>query len=176
MPSGNAGRRYAQAIFELAQSQNRLDEWANNLTDIAQTFDQDEVKRYLENPKTAKNQKRAFVENVLGKEISPESLKLALLLVQRERQASIDSIRLEYSRMLNRLRGIEIAEVTTAVPMNEQEQSHIRERLQSMTGKQIQMEMKVDPAIIGGIIARIGDTLIDGSVTSRLQALRKQLA
>jgi len=176
MPSGNAGRRYAQAIFELAQSQNRLDEWANNLTDIAQTFDQDEVKRYLENPKTAKNQKRAFVENVLSKEISPESLKLALLLVQRERQASIDSIRLEYSRMLNRLRGIEIAEVTTAVPMNEQEQSHIRERLQSMTGKQIQMEMKVDPAIIGGIIARIGDTLIDGSVTSRLQALRKQLA
>jgi F-type H+-transporting ATPase subunit delta len=176
MPSGTAGRRYAQAFFEIARNQNKIDEWANDLDSIVQTFDQTEVKRYLENPKTPKDKKRAFIQSVLGKQINPVSLNLAIVLAQRERQDSIDDIRKEYIRLVNRLKGIEIAYVTTAIAVDEAEKKHIKERLTALTGKQIQIETNVDPELIGGIVARIGDTQIDGSVRSRLQALRKQLA
>ncbi|MEI6045046.1 MAG: ATP synthase F1 subunit delta [Chloroflexota bacterium] len=176
MPSGTAGRRYAQAFFEIARNQNKVDEWAKDLDSIAQTFDQPEVKRYLENPKTAKDKKRAFVQNVLGTQVSTVSLNLALVLIQRERQEYIDAIRKEFIRLVNQLKGIEIAYVTTAVPVDEAEKRQIKSRLSALTGKQIEIETQVDPDLIGGIVARIGDTQIDGSVKTRLQALRKQLA
>lgn len=176
MPAGNAARRYAHAIFDIARSQNTLDFWANDLDSIAQTFDQAEVKQYLENPKTPKDKKRVFVQGVLGKQVSPGALNLALLLVQRERQTYIDGIRNEFIKLVNQIKGVEIAQVTTAIPIDEAEKNYIRDRLAAITGKQIQIETQVDPDIIGGVVARIGDTLIDGSVRNRLQALRKQLA
>ncbi len=176
MPAGNAGRRYAQAIFEIAQRQNKIDDWMADLNNMAQTFDEPEVKRYFKNPESPRTLKRTFVQNVLAKNVSPAALNLAMLLVQHGREAYIDAIRTEYTRMVNRLRGIEIAQVTTAVPVDEAEKQQIQQRLSRITGKEVQVELRVDPSIIGGIVARVGDTLIDGSVATRLQALRKQLA
>ena len=176
MPSGSAGRRYAQAIFNLAKEENKLDEWADNLSTLAYTLEQGEVKNFLENPKTTRESKVAFVKNTLQSRVGPEALNLAQLLVRRERQALTGSIEREYTRMWNVLRGIEIAQVTTAVPMDAAEEAHIKESLSKMLGKQITVEMKVDPELIGGMVARVGDTLLDGSVRTRLQNLRKQLA
>jgi F-type H+-transporting ATPase subunit delta len=177
MPSGSAGRRYANAIFDLARSQNKVDDWARDLEALALTFDKDEVRRFLENPKTSRDKKRAFIQNVLSNQVSKDALNLAQLLVQRERETYIDAIQSEYTRLYNQYKGIEVAKVTTAVPVDDQEKEQIRRRLMTLTGKtQVQIETQVDPEIIGGIIAQVGDTLIDGSVRSRLQALKKQLA
>src|SRR4051812_30114149 len=115
MPSGSAGRRYAQAIFELAQEGNKLEQWSNDLTAISQAFTQTQAGAFLQNPKAARENKVKFVENVLGKEISPEALKLAQMLVQRDRQAYAPSILQAYTTLWNRLRGIEVAHVTTAI-------------------------------------------------------------
>ncbi len=176
MSAGTVGRRYAQAIFEVARSENKIDQYWNDLQSVAQTFNQEEVKRYLDNPKTARDNKQIFVKGVLGEQISKPSLNLVLLLVQRQRQSDIDAVLEEYTRLANKFKGIEVAEVTTAVPLDEQEKEFIRQRLNAITGKDVQIQTRVDPSIIGGVIARIGDTQIDGSVRSRLQALRKQLA
>lgn len=176
MPSGSAGRRYAHAIFDLAREQNKLDQWAADLDVITQTFAEPGVQGFLENPKTARGNKVQFVKNVLDTRVSKEAITLAQMLVQRERQAYATSINNEFTKLWNRLRGIEIAVVTTAVPVNEEEENLIRARLSAITGKQITTQMTVDPDIIGGLIARVGDTLIDGSIRARLQNLRKQLA
>jgi F-type H+-transporting ATPase subunit delta len=176
MPSGSAGRRYAQAIFELAQEGNKLEEWSNDLTAISQAFNEPQVKGFLENPKTPRDNKVQFVQNVLGKEVSPEALKLAQLLVQRDRHAYATSILEAYTRMWNLVRGIEVAHVTTAIPVDEAEANQIRTRLAALTGKQVTLDLKVDPDIIGGMVAQVGDTLLDGSIRTRLQNLRKQLA
>ncbi|HEX2912798.1 MAG TPA: ATP synthase F1 subunit delta [Chloroflexia bacterium] len=176
MPSGSAGRRYAQAIFELAREQNNLEQWASNLETIAYTFSQPEVQTFLENPKTSREKKTQFARTVLGTRVGPEALNLALLLIQRDRQNYVPGIYQEYIRLWNKLRGIEIAEVTTAVPVGPKEEELIRQRLSAITGKQITLKTNVDPEIMGGLVARVGDTLIDGSIRTRLQNLRKQLA
>ncbi len=176
MPSGSAGRRYAQAIFELAQEGNKLEEWSNDLTAISQAFSQTEVRAFLENPKTPRDNKVKFVENVLGKEVGQEALKLAQMLVQRDRHGYAQAILEIYTSLWNRLRGIEVAHVTTAIPVNAAEAGQIRTRLAALTGKQVTLDLKVDPDIIGGMVAQVGDTLLDGSIRTRLQNLRKQLA
>lgn len=177
MPSGSAGRRYAQAIFELAQEGNKLEQWSDDLTAISQTFSQSpQARAFLDNPKTPRETKVKFVGNVLGKEVSPEALKLAQLLVQRDRQAYAPSILTAYTTLWNRLRGIEVAHVTTAIPVGDAEAAQIKQRLTAITGKQVTLDLKVDPNIIGGMVAQVGDTLLDGSIRTRLQNLRKQLA
>jgi F-type H+-transporting ATPase subunit delta len=176
MPSGSAGRRYAQAIFELAQEQNKLEQWSNDLTALSQAFSQSQVQTFLENPKTPRENKVKFVETVLGKQVRPEALKLAKLLVHRDRQAYASSILQVYTGLWNKLRGIEVAHVTTAVPVGSKEETQIRSKLAGLTGKQVTLDLKVDPDIIGGLVAQVGDTLLDGSIRTRLQNLRKQLA
>jgi F-type H+-transporting ATPase subunit delta len=176
MPSGSAGRRYAQAIFELAQEQNKLEQWSDDLTALSQAFSQPQVQTFLENPKTPRENKVKFVETVLGKQVRPEALKLAQLLVHRDRQAYASSILQVYTSLWNKLRGIEVAHVTTAVPVGPKEETQIRSKLAGLTGKQVTLDLKVDPDIIGGLVAQVGDTLLDGSIRTRLQNLRKQLA
>lgn len=175
MPSGNAGRRYAQAIFSLAREQNKLEQWDADLANMDEAFKQDNLRNFLDNPKTTRDAKIHFIREVLASRISPEALNLVLILIRRERQSAVSSVFQEYTKLWNKLRGIEIAEVTTAISVGPAEEEAIRSRLSAITGKQITVQMKVDPEIVGGLIARIGDTLIDGSVLTRLQNLRKQL-
>jgi F-type H+-transporting ATPase subunit delta len=176
MPSGSAGRRYAQAIFDLAREENKLEQWSKDLNAISQVFDQPQARVFLDNPKTAREKKLRFTTTVLGNRVSPQALKLAQMLVQRDRFVYATAILEAYTGMWNRLRGIEVAHVTTAIPVNEAEAKQIQARLGAMTGKQITLDLKVDPDIIGGMVAQVGDTLLDGSIRTRLQNLRKQLA
>ncbi len=175
MPSGSAGRRYAHAVFDLAKDQDKLEQWSNDLEVLAYTFKQGEVQNFLENPRSSRESKINFIKNTLSSRIGPEALNLAQLLVQRERQGYTDTIFFEFTRLWNRLRGIALAEVTTAMEVDAAEQEKIRENLVRLVGQQVTIEMKVDPTIIGGMVALVGDTLIDGSVRTRLQNLRKQL-
>lgn len=175
MAAGTAGRRYAQAIFDIAKSENTIDQWSADLSAMEQVFTAPQVKNILENPKTNREQKRKLVTELLQTRVQPVALRLALLLVQRERQSYISAIVRDFQASVNRLRGIVLATVTTAEPIDDKEAELVAQRLSAMTGKQVQIERNVDPSIIGGLVARIGDTLIDGSVVTRLQELRKQL-
>lgn len=176
MPSGSAGKRYAQAVFELACSSEKLDEWAGDLASIQQVFEDPEVGYRLDNPKVHREDKLALINSVLKDKLSTQGYNLAVLLVERSRHRFAKAILNEYIRLLNDLRGEAIAEVTTAVPIGDDEEASIRQNLEKITGKKIIIEKKIDPTIIGGLVARVGDTLIDGSIRDRLQALRKALA
>jgi F-type H+-transporting ATPase subunit delta len=176
MPSGSAGRRYAQAVFDLAREQNKLEEWAADLTNLANTFGQEEVQNFLDNPKTSRESKAQFVQNVLGGKVSPAAQNLATLLVSRQREAYAGQVREEFIRLWNRERGVIEADVTTAEPVTPEQRALIEEKMAALTGKQVTIKYHVNPTIMGGLVAQVGDTLIDGSVRSRLENLRKQLA
>lgn len=175
MAAGTAGRRYSQAIFEIARQENTIDQWLNDLASIEQVMNDPQVSEYLENPKNNREEKRQLVTKLLQSKVQPMALKLALLLVQRQRQVYASAVRQDFVSSVNKLRGIVVATVTTATPIDDNEAEFIGVRLSVMTGKKVQVERRVDPSIIGGLVARIGDTLIDGSVKTRLQQLRKQL-
>lgn len=175
MPTKASARRYAQAIFELARDADDFDRWADALDALQRIVAQPELIAYLQSPQVKLEAKRALLEQLMGT-AHPVSVNFGLLLSTRGRLQAVQDIVAEFHRLENQLLGIEVAEVTTAVPLDEREATAIAEHLASITGKKITLKQRVDPEIIGGIVARVGDRLIDGSVASQLGALRRQLS
>lgn len=176
MPSLGAGaRRYAQAVFELARESGKYEEWLDDLQTMNAVFEDRLVGRYFLDPKQRNLEKVDAVRQMFAGRVQPEALNLLMILVERGRTPLLPRILERYQSLSREAHGIVIAEVTTAIPVEEDERQRIAEELGRMTGKQVQLQTKVDPEIIGGMIARIGDKLIDGSVRTSLLQLRQSL-
>ncbi len=174
MISTISARRYAQAIFQIAKARNNLDEWARELHKIAGIVKDQQVVDLLDNPKVSFNLKAELVKQMLGK-ADELVLNLCNLLISKGKLKNVDQIADEYEGILDEYKGIKHATVTTAVPVDENEKQRIINQLQKITGKKVSVRLQVNPAILGGMVARIEDTMIDGSVRSRLELLKKDL-
>lgn len=174
MSVGRVARRYARAAFDIAVERGELDGWLADLRKLQSIFENPELARLLESPDLQFSQKEAIVSDATMR-IDPLRRNLALLLVQNSRGSLIGEIVEEFVRLSNEFRGLVVAEITTAVPLDDAETRVITRQLETLTGRQIILHKQVDPSIIGGVVARIGDRLIDGSVVGRLAALRESL-
>lgn len=174
MADGVAARRYAQAIFDIAQERGDIDRWLDDLRLASEVLGEPSVLGFMSNPDVAFGQKQRILMKSLGS-LNPLALNVVYLLIQRSRLQTLSDILSEFETLVNELRGIEIAEITTAVPLSDQEAVAVARRLEALTGKRIVLQQSVDEAIIGGMIARVGDKLIDGSVRGKLTALRERL-
>jgi F-type H+-transporting ATPase subunit delta len=174
MPKKAYGRRYAQAIFELALEKNELDRWQSDLQQIGQAVTEGDFLAALESPKIPFQKKSELLSQRLTG-LNPLALNLVYLLVVRSGVGMVADIAAEYQRLLNGYRGIEQAEVITAVPLDESDVKKLTERLADVVGKEVVVKAEVDPEILGGIIARIGGKLLDGSTRSKLLALKREL-
>lgn len=172
---GSAPRRYARAAFELAHEQGQEDQWLPQLDLAATTLSDPALVAALLDSELPFEQKQGIVDQLLPG-LQPLVRNLVYVLIQRQRIDQLPAVRDEFRRLLNEERGIAMAVVTTAVPVDAAEQARIQQELATRTGKQLEIEMRVDPQIIGGLTARIGDTIIDGSTRGRLIALRRRLA
>lgn len=174
--SGAAARRYAEAAFELGDEAGALDTWAAELDVLAAVARDPEAVAVLENAKQPLEQRLALLDR------ATEGLSLlvrnfARLLVTRNRLPLLPRIAATFAEMLDTRNGVVKAHITTAVPLSPDDQEAITERMRALTGaRSVRMTTRVDPSIIGGLVARVGDQLIDGSTRSRLIELRKQLA
>jgi F-type H+-transporting ATPase subunit delta len=169
-----SGKRYAQAAFKLALEKGELDSWQASLGEIADITTDEKLMALLEHPKLPFAAKKALLEERLGK-INPLALNLAYLLVRKDRLGIAGDISQQYNRLLDTHYGIEHVEVITALPLGDEDRERISSRFGEITGRKVVIDAEVDPSIVGGIKAKIGDTLIDGSVKSKLGALRKNL-
>ena len=167
-------RRYSQAVFNIALEKKELDRWQSDLRRIASLGEDAALVAWFESPKLHFDDKAKLLSERLG-DINPLALNLACLLVTRGRLGMIGDIADEYQHLLDDYRGIEQAEVTTAIPLDDKDKLRLEERLGIVVGKKVVLKTEVDTSLIGGIIARIGDKLIDGSTRSRLEALKKEL-
>jgi F-type H+-transporting ATPase subunit delta len=170
-------RRYSQAIFRMALQEKDLNRWQTDLRKVATLLKDNAVASLIANPKISGEEKSKMLSQRLG-DVNPLVVKLALLLAAKGKLAVIDDIAEEYQALVDNYRGIEgtaIAEITTAIPLDNDYQLKIAQRITEIVGKPVMLRPKVDPAIIGGIIIRVGDKLIDGSIRSKLAALRKDL-
>lgn len=173
MASGPA-KRYAQAIFSLAKERGALDRWLDDLAMLNDLMSDPAVAEYFESPKVPKAEKLQAVDRVLA-DGQPEARNLAHLLVERGRMDIIPELAQLYAQMVLEERGVAVADVITAEPLGPTEQEMVQQRLSRLVGKAVQARFHVDPSIIGGVVARIGDQLIDGSVVNQLRQLRSRL-
>ncbi|MCL5957926.1 MAG: ATP synthase F1 subunit delta [Chloroflexi bacterium] len=176
MLKGAVARRYAEGVFSIAVEKDTLEEWRDDLEVLSAVLSQPGFVIYLENPKTTSEEKRRTVAELLEGRIQPLALNLAFLLINRNRTNVIGKIADEYNRMMDEHLGVAVAEVTTAVPLSSEQEKDVIDHLKQLTGKQIKLEAKVDPGIIGGLLIRIGDKLVDGSVATRLTNLMEAIA
>lgn len=173
MASG-AAKRYTEAVFSIARENGTFDQWQRDLDTLGGLMSDQAASTVLESPKISEAEKLSLIATAL-QGAQPEALNLATLLLERGRlPIAPDMARLFRDAALAEL-GIVIAEVTTAQSIDKQAEASIRTRLSQLVGKQVEVRSEVDPSIIGGVVARIGDQLIDGSVSNQLRRLRDRL-
>ncbi len=175
MLKGAIARRYAGAIFEIARKQNTLDRTLEDVKEIARLFAIRKLAYLLHEPKIPAQRKETAIRQALADKLLPTSLNLALLVVQRELVALMPNIGSELEELVLNYKNQAVAEVTTATKLDDVQMNLIKQALERRTGKTILVKTKVQPEILGGIIARVGDRVIDGSIRYRLSALRQQL-
>jgi F-type H+-transporting ATPase subunit delta len=167
--------RYAKAAFGVAERDNRLDVWAEALGRAVALFDNRAAERFLTSPVVPPPRKEQALRELLPD--APQDVRNFLgILARRGRLELVPEIDRAFRRLLNQHRGVQVAQVTTAIPLDQAQRDLIAARLTARTGKTVTLETHVDPNVLGGVVAQIGDDVIDGSVRGRLDRLRRALA
>lgn len=175
MQFGGAIKRYAQAVFALAHDSHSFDAWQRDLAAMADLVNDEEGRRLFNSPKVDADQKIQVAERYLRSRISPLAMNLTRLLIERDRFGQAARLSEAFAELVRDHQGLAVAEVTTATALDAAASATVSRQLGDIVGKRIELRERVDPAIIGGIIAHVGDYLIDGSVTGQLSRMRVQL-
>ena len=174
MPQVSSGKRYAQAVFELALEKGEPESWQVGLSKITGIVADIKIMDLLENPKLPFDTKKSLLKERLGK-VDSLILNLACLLMSRGKLKIIGDISQHYGRLLDAHYGIEHAELITAVSLDDEVKKNLSTRFAEMVGHKVVIDVRVDPSIVGGFKAKISDTLIDGSIHNMLEFLKKRL-
>ncbi|MEX1072842.1 MAG: ATP synthase F1 subunit delta [Chloroflexota bacterium] len=170
-----AARRYAEAAFETGRADGTLDAWERDMAAIGATMRHPLLRRLVQHPAVPFVEKERVLREVLGEGVAPAAVNLVLLMVRRGRPGAIEPMIVRFGELLRRERGISLAHVRSALPLDDEQRAAIATRLQALTGDRVEIDESVDPGLIGGIAVRIGDRLYDASVRSRLERLRARL-
>jgi F-type H+-transporting ATPase subunit delta len=169
-----SSKRYAQAVFSIAKEQNDIDKWQADLRKMAFLMSEPEFIAIVENPGLPIKLKNEYAKEKIGK-INPLALNLVYLLIAKNKCKISTFIADEYEHLIDEYHKIKRAEITTAVPLDDTEKSRLEQQLEAMTGSKVVPSFQTDPDIIGGIVARIDGRLLDGSIRTKLDIMRKSL-
>jgi F-type H+-transporting ATPase subunit delta len=178
MTSRAAATRYARALFDVALKEGDVQQAGRDLTAFAQLVASHEsLPKVLVNPAIPAPKKKAIVEQLLARagSVSPIVAKLLLLLADRDRLVLLPDLSAAYQHRLMDHAKVVRAEIVTAVGLPGDRVEALQQGLANVTGRQVQLDSRVDPSIIGGAIARVGSTVYDGSVTRQLEKMKETL-
>jgi F-type H+-transporting ATPase subunit delta len=164
---------YAEALFGVARAEGTLGEVEDELFRFSQTLEgNDELRTALTDPLIPAARRQQIVEDLLGGKASPTTVALVSMVVGTGRARSLPAIIRKLVEMSAAEANKEVAEVRSAVPLTDDQRARLAKALGQATGKDIEVKVVVDPSVLGGIVAQVGDTVIDGSVRRRLDQLR----
>lgn len=169
-------RRYAEALFEVALEINKLDEIKDELNSISNILESEQkLKTIFEHPKVSKDEKKDIINSLFKGKVTQEVLNFIYITIDKRREKNIKSINKEYISLYNGEKGILEGTVTTAVPMNENEIERLQNELKNKFKKNVVLKNKIDDNIIGGVLIRIEDKVIDSSIKGQLEDIMKLL-
>jgi F-type H+-transporting ATPase subunit delta len=167
---------YARAMFEVARAEGTLDEVEDELFRFARSYESsDELRGALTDEMVPAAKRQAIVEDLLGGKATPTTVQLVSMVVGAGRGRELPQIIDRLVQRASSAKHLEVAEVRSAVPLSEDQQVRLAAALANATGKQVNLKVVVDPSVLGGIVATVGDTVIDGSVRTRLDQLKSRL-
>jgi F-type H+-transporting ATPase subunit delta len=175
--AGSVSRRYARALFSIGVDRGTFEQLGKELDAVADLWTASaELRQALENPVFKASEKRAVLQSLLPR-VAPTAdvQKFVLLLLERRRLPAVASVARAYREMADLHTGRVRAHVTSAQALGPAELERVRQSLARRTGKQVIVETAVDPTLIGGLVARVGDLVLDGSVRTQLGSLRERL-
>ena len=177
MSGSRAAIRYAKAILSFALEQQKEVEVNNDMLLVAKTInDSKDLQLFLSSPVLKTEEKKATLKEVFESKTSSLTIGLINLLIDNKRLDILSEVAKKYTVIYDSLKGIEIAKVTTAIPLTEALNTLVLNKVKEITGKEATIENIVNPDIIGGFILRIGDIQYDSSIANKLQVLKRQFA
>lgn len=175
MSNHRVSRRYAQALMDIAAEQKSVDAVAADLSSIGATLAASrELRVLVGSPVVREGKKLAIFKELWESRVGPVTMAFLSLLVTKRREAILAEVIEEYGALRDTAQGVLAADVWTALPMTAEQEAALVKRLESHTQKKIRMQKSTDPAIRGGMVVRIGDTVLDGSVRRQLERLRER--
>ena len=170
-----AANRYAKAVFELAQQDDQVEEWGRRLASVRGLLEEAEVAAVLRNPTIPTDRREALISGA-PHVLDDQATNLARLLVESGRIQEVAGIQQEFERLADEADGRIRATVTTAIELQPADRERVERELSKRVNKEVRLSVVVDPLIIGGLKLQYGDRVVDASVATRLQQLRRRLA
>ena len=176
MNNATIGRNYAETLLVLAKREGQAEEWGTLIESIGSAMQEDHtLKTFLESPKLAASRKIEILKAALGKRVPPLFLRFLETVIMKRRQMVIPEIAQEYRALIDESEERVHANVTVARELAKPEQDALKRQLSRLFGKRVVPHMSINPAILGGVIVKVGDTVMDGSVRRRLASLRSRM-
>ena len=167
---------YARALFEIARAEGTLDEVEDELFRFARSYESsDELRSALTDDMIPAAKRQAIVEDLLGGKATSTTTQLVSMVVGSGRGRDLPAIIDKLVARASSAKNLEVAEVRSAVALTSDQQDRLKAALANATGKQVNLKVVVDPSILGGIVATVGDSVIDGSVRTRVDQLKSRI-
>lgn len=167
---------YAEALFSIVRAEGDLDRVEDELFHFGKLLESNhELKQALSDKSIEREQRAKVLQSILAGKVSPHTLGLLEFIVAQGRARQLPQILEELSDLAAQARSSVVAEVRSAVPLDESQQAQLAAALTKATGKKVEVKVLVDPSVIGGIVSKVGDTVIDGTVRRRLEQLKEQV-
>jgi F-type H+-transporting ATPase subunit delta len=170
--------RYAKSLLDLAEEQGTLEQVKQDMDLFNKTLTESrDLRLLLRNPIVKHDKKLAILRAVFGGKVSNLTEKFFTIITQKNRESALEFIGAEFLTQYNTLRGVQTAEVTTAMPLTPELRAEVQALVRQQTGlQQVTLTEKVDASLIGGFVLRVGDRLLDDSVSFRLRKLRTEFS
>lgn len=169
--------RYATALFDIAFDKGAMIQFEEEARMIKKVFDEEpEYIKLLSHPSIIEEEKIELVEKAFTGQVSDEFIGLMALMIKKSRTEYLIRVLEQFIYMAKEASGVLTAQVISAMPLTNQQLAQIKSNIEKNTGKTIEMDTTVDPSIIGGLIVRVGDKVVDGSIKGQMDALKSQLS
>ncbi|MEM7578766.1 MAG: ATP synthase F1 subunit delta [Cyanobacteria bacterium P01_A01_bin.80] len=177
MGTSEIAQPYASALMSLAKSNNLTEEFGQNVRSLlALVKESEELRNFFANPFVEMEDKKAVLGKVVGDDTNAYFRNFLMLLVDRRRIMWIEDICQQYLALLRQMNQISLAEVISAIPLSEEQQQSIKDKVKAMTSaREVELETSIDKDIIGGVIIKVGSQVIDGSLKGQLRRLSLRL-
>ncbi|HEY3095411.1 MAG TPA: ATP synthase F1 subunit delta [Acidimicrobiia bacterium] len=168
---------YAHAFFEIARAERRVEAVEDDLFRFSRTFEANDELRMALSDRTLPAERRvAVIEDLMGGTAVPTSVGLVAMVVGADRAADLPAIVERFLELSAAQRQREVAEVRSAMPLDDRLRERLARALSEAVGKEVEVKVVIDPSVLGGVFARIGDTVIDGTIRRRLEELKERIS